>query len=268
MKKDKALEALGYQMNHRTFAQVQKLFSEEHRQCTFSYKPHDVVYSGAEHRGNPKLPNLTFLPHLLAGEGIILGSTFGHTHTGELSRRFQEIYEFCGYGGMLLYQPSRPEENMDLYFLRPGEKMGVGPDQNMTLYNFGSAELLTLDYADPSRNTANKDLEGRLGALLMIEYFEGDSRINLNQGELIFRINEKYLTEGILPSCEEKKVVFSSFGLGEEAYCFLGSGEAEKLRALGIRSHLGGNIPELAGHLAELALQQDPLLLSLLGLPP
>ena len=91
----KILEILSYKINERKFSDIKKFFSEDYIRIMPFYPENYAVYSGAEHTGNPKLPNITVLPNLRIGLGSILGSTMGHQHTQNEKydlRRFQEIY--------------------------------------------------------------------------------------------------------------------------------------------------------------------------------
>jgi hypothetical protein len=198
-----ALKRLGYKINDRTFASLKPVFSEDYRGIAFNYKDQDTVYSGAEHKGKPKLPNVTFLPNMGCSSNAILGSTFGHQHTQAQNgdkRQFQEIYEFLGYGAMMI----RNSSGTTLYVMKPGEKVVVGTADHMTIFNLGFEPLVTLDYANPEMNSANKDLEqrtirnGPLGSLMMIKHFEF-SEANCT----MFIVNPDYISEGIV-KCDYK----------------------------------------------------------------
>lgn len=164
------LIALGYKINDRHFEDTKKLFSKDYARFDFKYDTNKIIYSGAEHTGKPKLPNITVLPNLQTDKGItILGSTMGHQHTQAENgdeRQFQEIYEFHGYGGMLLGN----KNYTNLHLLSPGKKVSVGTNDNMTIFNFGTYPLITLDYANPNKNEAQKDLEKKLGSFITIAH--------------------------------------------------------------------------------------------------
>src|SRR6266851_4306350 len=73
-------------------------------------REYSVIYSGGEHRGTPKLPNITVVPNLatkqsgcLARPWTVFGCTMGHYHPGTSSDyRTQEVYEFQSYGMLAL----------------------------------------------------------------------------------------------------------------------------------------------------------------------
>jgi hypothetical protein len=183
------LKVKGYKINDRKPRDIEEIFMHLDK---FSFpikqlRGEEIVYSGAEHTGKPKLPNITFLPNIHYANGTLIGSTFGHQHTqnpGDI-RLLQEIYEFQSYGGILL----RKNNLVKLILLRPGEKVSVGTDENMTLFNFGERALLTEDYANPTMNSASKDLEKSIGPLMAI--WE-------TPYELTFRINPLYREQKIL----------------------------------------------------------------------
>src|SRR5262249_55633499 len=151
-------------------------------------------YSGAEHgsvepkdQPKPKLPNITVVPNVSTShartvalsldrreardepsfgdfrmptgqEVTLFGCTMGHWHE-ELScpDRVQEIYEFQGYGALVIDQPDSDE--IELWVARDGDKVIVPQQCHMTLYNLDDSEhpLVTLDFANPRRNNSNKD---------------------------------------------------------------------------------------------------------------
>ncbi|RLA99652.1 MAG: hypothetical protein DRG83_12710, partial [Deltaproteobacteria bacterium] len=129
--------ALGYIVNDRDFkANFQDLFSEDYE--VFARRYHLVsrspVYSGAEHTGDPKLPNITVLPNIstrrarsmhlefdkkrfdiardfpfsmsTGQEVTLFGCTMGHWHgQTDCPDGIQELYEFQGYGALLIDRP-------------------------------------------------------------------------------------------------------------------------------------------------------------------
>jgi hypothetical protein len=192
----KMLEGIGYKINERRIndpdIQIFIEKSKDFRLASFGHSLLEVAYFGAEHNTNPKLPNITVLPVYSP-----LASTFGHPHTQAQKgdkRRIQEIYEFLGYGAMLI----RNQEETVLHILKPKEKIIVKPNDNMTIFNLQPEPLVTLDYANPNMNSANKDLEKRIGPLMMIECEEFGEDI-----ATCFKINPKYIDEKII-KCEEK----------------------------------------------------------------
>jgi hypothetical protein len=228
------LEGLGYKVNDRQFGNVWKYIEKSglFKRDDFLSQDLDTVYSGAEHRGKPKLPNLTVLPNLALKTGsYLLGQTFGHQHMQYLdgdTRKFQEIYEFLGYGAMLI----RNSEGTTLYLLKPGEKVIAGTGDNMTMFNLDYTPLITLDYANPDMNKANKDLEDKIGSLMIIERWQA------SEAATIFKINERYVDQkllccapevadkgykfwgGVKVPSEESKFMISvgDTGLGKELY--------------------------------------------------
>ena len=179
------LKTRGYKINDRKPQDIEPIWRHS-KKFGFplpNFRGEETIYSGAEHTGNPKLPNITFLPGIINHPyGSLIGSTFGHQHTQYIKkdhRQFQEIYEFATYGGILL----RKEKSVKLVLARPGEKVVVGTDENMTLFNFGNTPLITLDYANPQMNSATKDLEKEIGSPIAI--WKTDY-------ELTFRINPTY----------------------------------------------------------------------------
>lgn len=274
----KMLESLGYHLHPRTFKEIQPyLFREQDK---FNYFPHRVVYTGAEHSGNPalgipKLPNLTALPNLEIGRKIILGSTYGHTHCEDDSRPFQELYEFQGYGAMLLHEgqhrsncESYHHQRARLHLLEKGDKITVGSSENMTILSFEQEGLVTLDFANPQRNKAHKELEKRLGTLLTITY---ELSQTYGPPTVTFQINENYIKEGIIKAAAtqynfEVHSIGSSWGSGLYDNIIRCQGHLEDL---GIKVVKGGNISnqqKFAQPLLELARSQDEDLLTALGM--
>jgi hypothetical protein len=266
------LKALGYKLNKRTLTDVSKLFFEKYIQAmqnaisiSRGYGD-DGIYVGTEHSGSPKLPNITLLPNLGARGIYVLGSTFGHQHTqrekGD-TREFQEIYEFLGFGAMLL----RTEEQCNLHLLTPGQKVIVPTNANMTFFNMGKEPLLTLDYANPEMNSANKNLEAEIGTLLCCEYFPFHRALD-------FTINSKYAERGLVTNSYSdrgnKTIRVDRLELGQEAFDRIKEQE-QRFRMAGINIVTGGNIPKnleqaLSLGLTELALKQDPVLFGILNL--
>jgi hypothetical protein len=255
----KILEALGYKINERKFSDIKKFFSEDYIRVNPDYPEDYVVYSGAEHLGNPKLPNITLLPNIPISVGNIIGSTMGHQHIQykkDDTRRFQEIYEFMGYGGMLL----RNEEKTILYVLKPKDKIMVGTKDNMTIFNMDKSPLITLDYANPERNSANKDLEGKIGPLILIK---------TNAEGIVFKTNKEYYDRGLING-EFNPMRIENMSLGEEIYKKISDYE-DKFKERGINLILGGNIPtdlrkDFSLDLLNLVLTKNKTLLDELGI--
>ena len=149
------------------------------------------VYCGAEHAGPVKLPNITVVPNLsteqpgnAAGDLRVLGCTMGHYHVpmdpqdpkrGEPGRWVQEVYEFLSYGLLVL---DHGQGEVEFWVARAGDKVTVPNGCHMTLYNLGDERqpLVTLDFANPERNPANKNLVGELGPILLGYYDNEQSR--------------------------------------------------------------------------------------------
>jgi predicted dehydrogenase len=146
-----------------------------------------VIYAGAEHAGDPKLPNLTVVPNFsvlecrgLARPVTVLACTMGHWHTGEPRDRYiQEIYEFQSFGLLVL---DREEGQVDIWVAQEGDKVAVPSACHMTLYNLGDADnpLLTVDFADPDRNLSDKKLVGHCGPILLAYYDDHEVTVTLN----------------------------------------------------------------------------------------
>jgi len=265
------LQALGYKINKRTLGDISKLFFPGYSDAldraispTMGYGD-DGVYLGAEHNEKPKLPNLTYLPNLGSRGHFVLGSTFGHQHTQRSmadGREFQEIYEFSGHGAMLLRTP----DACNLHLLTPGEKVIVPTNANMTFFNFGKDPLVTLDYANPEMNRANKNLEAEIGTLMCCEYFPLLRAID-------FTINAKYFKRGLLKNSYDstngdRVIRVDRLDLGDEAFKRIKEQE-QRFRMAGINIVLGGNIPQnlkesLSEPLRRLVLRQDRVLLEIL----
>ena len=205
--------ALGYTVNDRDFGEsFQKLFSEDFH--AFARRYHLIerspVYSGAEHTGDPKLPNITVLPNiptrwpgsmhlkfdkerfgigrdfpfsLFTGQEVTLfDCTMGHWHgQTDCPDRIQELYEFQGYGALVVDRPENGE--VELWVARDGDKVAVPQQCHMTLYNLDDLDhpLITLDFANPDRNYANKELVARVGPLLLAYYTPYEAVFVLNR---------------------------------------------------------------------------------------
>jgi predicted dehydrogenase len=204
--------------------------------------PDTVVYSGAEHDGTPKLPNITVVRNwpTQRSDGApvwdwVLGCTMGHWHSPDsCQRRTQELYEFCTPGLLVL---DRERGVPEIWVARPGGKVPVPDACHMTLYNLGEPPLITLDFADPRRNPADKALITRRGPILLITY---------NQSEVTFLLNRSYVNHppaGVrltaTPGLEARRITIRRTGrmdLGQFLY-----------------EQLTGN-PEVIGQFARLGL--------------
>jgi len=195
--------ALGYTVNDRDFKRnFQDLFSEDYR--AFARRYHLIeqspVYSSAEHRGDPKLPNVTVLPNIptrraramhlesfpftvpTGQEVTLFGCTMGHWHgQTDCPDGIQELYEFQGYGALVIDRPE--SEEVELWVARDDGKVAVPQQCHMTLYNLDDLDhpLVTLDFANPDRNYANKELVGRIGPILLAYYTPYEAVFVLNR---------------------------------------------------------------------------------------
>lgn len=250
-----------YKINNRRFSDIKPLFSEDYKNANFGYSDNHVVYSGLEHSAKPKLPNITRLPNLLTYNGdVILGSTFGHQHLQKAKgdkRKFQEIYEFLGYGAMLL----RNDYVTTLHVLAPNDKVLVETGESMTIINLQQKPLVTLDYANPEMNSASKDFEKENGTFLFGRFNIDDSE----KSRLELKFNLKYLP---LISGSLKPVVMDGVQLGEDLTNKIAS-YIQYFEESGINLVLGGNLPKdlrktFSKPLFELAKQRNRDLLDCL----
>lgn len=257
------LKTKGYKINDRKPQDIEPIWrhSEKFRFPLPIFRGEETIYSGAEHTGNPKLPNITFLPNIIHyPHGSMIGSTFGHQHTQyekEDLRLFQEIYEFATYGGILL----RKKESTKLILARPGEKVIVGTDENMTLFNFGNKPLITLDYANPQMNSATKDLEKEIGSAMAI--WKTDY-------ELTFRINPTYREREIFNG-ERNSIPIRTTQREEALYAEI-KNKKSLFSEAGIEISFGENLPEclkkeFAEPLEQLIERKNKTLLSVLQIP-
>lgn len=182
---DTVASAKDYRINPRTFQSIEPFLHEDWRVLAVPAAGNDsVVYSGAEHRGSVKLPNVTIVPNFEqsgAGRCIVLGSTMGHWHGESASEHpVQEVYEFQSYGLIVLDRENgRPE----LWVAGPGDKVTVPGECHMTLYNLGDRDqpLVTLDFAHPDRNRSAKDLVSRVGPILFASYDDAEAAFLLSR---------------------------------------------------------------------------------------
>jgi hypothetical protein len=194
----KLLETIGYRLNDRTLSDIRPMLVpvDVYSRLEFLASDSDTVYTGAEHTPqdlSKKLPNLTLLPNLYFWEpdkvnkGFLFGTTFGHHHDMQGLKQMQELYEFHGYGAMVLDHDN--ESTIDFIVAKAGDKVSVPNRCHMTLYNLDETPLITADYANPLpksplHNAANKDLQKQLGPILFITQ---------EHGHFWFRLNEKYI---------------------------------------------------------------------------
>lgn len=257
------LEAQGYQINERTLKDIFEIW--KHYQ-TFGLPPlnfrgGEKIYWGAEHRGNPKLPNKTEIPNNTSYPyGVLIGTTFGHEHTqletGD-TRLAQELYEFLTYGAMLL----QGKGYANLVLCRPGEKTLVRTDESMTLYNMSEKPLQTLDYANPEKNSASKKLQQKIGPPMLIW------KTNY---ELTFRTNREYRERGLFTGWKSSVTIRSNET--EEKLFELICAQRHEFAEAGINLIFGGNIPEalqedFSKPLEQLVTEKNHRLYNALGMP-
>lgn len=173
----------GYVVNDRTFGAAIAPFLRgdwEDFDRLFGLDTPAVVYSGAEHRGQPKLPNITVVPNLrttnaegLTGPLVALGCTMGHTHEPLDDPGVVEMYELQSCGMLAI---DRGAGEVELWVGQDGDKVAVPAGSSLTLYNLGDADepLITLDFANPDRHRASKDAAAELGPVLL-GYYDDDA---------------------------------------------------------------------------------------------
>ncbi len=189
----------GYQVHNRTFSSaiapylkgdwedLDRLFELQDLQLK---AVQDAVYSGGEHNGDPKSPNITVVPNLHTKRGftetplMVFGCTMGHYHSDESSAyRVQEVYEFQSYGLMAI---DRGQGEIELWVADDGDKVAVPNRCHMTLYNLDSRDvpLVTLDFANPERNPADKEFVKQYGPAILA-YYDGS--------DVVFTLNRLYI---------------------------------------------------------------------------
>jgi hypothetical protein len=180
------LEPLGYKIKQRHLDEIKKYSKGAYKNILRNIGNFDAAEEqrasdeGAEHSPNDlsqKLPNLTLLRNLkLSGQGgktVMAGQTMGHTHPDN-GLKIQEIYEFQGYGAMLLASPYQAEEKSStLYLAKKGSKVIVPGNCIMTIFNLDMQNiygnpLLTVDMANPLNNSSDKKTQEELGTMMAI----------------------------------------------------------------------------------------------------
>jgi hypothetical protein len=146
------------------------------------------IYTSAEHRGDPKLPNITVVPNLTTSESSgmprpfrVFGTTMGHYHPSQPGDdRVQEVYEFQSYGLLAI---DREAGEVELWIARDGDKVAVPSACHMTLYNLGDIDypLITLNFSNPERNPSDKSLIRRWGPILLAYYDDFEVTFTLNR---------------------------------------------------------------------------------------
>ncbi len=258
---EEILAALGYKPIKRTFKDVAALLTSEQNRLSPSYDPDEAPYLIYASTLHPKLPNITYLPNLATSSGeIMLATTLGHQHTQKQkgdSRPFQELYEFHNYGAMLL----RNTQGTRLHLLKPRDKITIGTDDNMTFINLSESPLITLDMSNPNMNSANKELESRIGTMILATFYNGTFRLE---------INPAYYYEGLLRTPVPKAPIeVKECKLGESLYEKLPNHKNE-FKSAGIELVVGGNLThkqerKFTDPLLTLVLKKDMALLESLG---
>lgn len=169
----------------------------------------DAIYCGAEHVGQPKLPNITVVPNVRVGQPgqgqlnvkspYLMGCTMGHWHSEpQRDQSVQEVYEFLSYGLLVIDQPagaesSGSEGSVVIWVAKPGDKVTVPHQCHMTLYNLngGQQPLVTLDFANPERNRSNKHLIDEIGPIMQIA-----CRPKEQDWLISFVLNREYMGRG------------------------------------------------------------------------
>ncbi len=159
-----------------------------------------VVYSKAEHYGEPRLPNIIVVPNLLTGElrGIsspltVLGSTMGHYNPASRNGySIQEVYEFQSYGLLVL---DHENGQVEMWVAKDGDKVSIPTESHVTLYNLGNKDhpLICLNLSDVERTASNKDMIRQWGPILLIYYDDSEVTFVLNQ----FYINNDQHSAGV-----------------------------------------------------------------------
>lgn len=147
-----------------------------------------IIYSGAEHSGSPKKPNITVVPNMKTKESrglpsayVVMGCTMGHFHPKDSSGyRIQEVYEFQSHGILVM---DRENGAPEIWVAKDGDKIAVPNGCHMTLYNLGDENhpLITLDFANPEDNPPNKGLIKHYGPILLTYYDEFGATVVLNR---------------------------------------------------------------------------------------
>jgi len=153
-----------------------------------------IAYSFAHHKVKPeesqKLPNITVVPNIettnyegLTSRRTVFGCTMGHYHPpSQLGYQIQEVYEFQGYGLMVL---DRGLGQIEVWVAQDGDKVSVPSNCHMTLYNLGDDyhPLITLNLAHASHKPTKETVK-KYGPILLV-YFD--------DVEVVFVLNRLYI---------------------------------------------------------------------------
>lgn len=180
------LEAMDYDVTAKTYGSMKDIIAAAPDYASIDTAEDTPMYVcvGSRRHDASKLPNLTFLPNLDATyrdrDVLLLGDTKGHHQDMPGEKRIQEIYEYQGYGAMVI---AHDEGGVDLVAAQPGDKIAIPNHCSMTLYNMDTDPLCTLDFMNPRMNPANKNVQRRLGPILCV-YHAGN--------EVVFIPNKNY----------------------------------------------------------------------------
>lgn len=159
-----------------------------------------VVYSKAEHFGEPRLPNIIVVPNILTRESrglvgplTVMGSTMGHYNPiSSAGYRIQEVYEFQSYGLLVL---DHENGQVEMWVAKDGDKVSVPTQSHVTLYNLGDTDhpLICLNLSDTERVPSNKKLIRQWGPILLVYYDASEVTFTLNR----FYINNDQHPAGV-----------------------------------------------------------------------
>lgn len=187
-------KCLAYEINDRRFSNISDIVaaSEDYSKFEFKAKGNDdVVYTGAEHKPSDlskKLPNLTHIPNLETIDGkVVMSCTMGHHQDMPGEKRMQELYEYHGFGAMVMDNDGK--ETINFVFAKPRDKIAVPNQCHMTIYNLDTVPLNTADFANPNKkslnyNAANKEMQNQIGPVFCIYQ---------DNMEVVFKFNGKYV---------------------------------------------------------------------------
>ncbi|MBD3252959.1 hypothetical protein GF386_04460 [Candidatus Pacearchaeota archaeon] len=238
------------------------------------------AYEGMESspkKPSQKIPNITTLWNLPFNRGgYMFASTMGHHHPpGDFP--IQEIYEFLGYGTMLISS----EKETVIYLCRPGSKLTVPPDCSMTILNLSHQKLTTIDMANPKKNKSDKTEIEQKGPMIAI-YNTGSSpyseEVSLNQGSyrlplggtVKMVLNSRYQQLGL----RKDAIVEFRTGIGAESLLEKILEKERELKELGIRVSCAEQTLEIEtsqkrfsiDSLERISLDSDKLLHHILGI--
>jgi len=100
-------------------------------------------------------------------------------------RRGLEVYEFQSYGMLVL---AKPNEGVEIWVARPGDKVTAPNGCWVTLYNLGDQDnpLITLSFSGREHNQRDTSLAATYGPILLAYY---------NDSEVVLRLNQLYIDD-------------------------------------------------------------------------